>query len=317
MRERPVSRRALLSAAAASLAAAALARPSAAQQLTTVNISTTLAEAFAEPLFADELGFYKKAGLAVKISRFSGGEPSETAVITGNADIGITTPIQLANAYVHNLPLRLIGWCGQYSSKAPQPALFVAKNSPIRTAQDLVGKTIGVNAIGTMNFLGIESWLSKNGVDVKKVRPIEVPFPAIPAALQRGTIDAGVLGEPFITSAADNIRMLAPAFDVMGPHWSICVWFSRLDYIRSQQPLIARCMAVAYETAKYVNAHPEATNPIIAKYSKISPETIAAMRHTEFAEAPNPDSARIELDYAYQFKLLPRRVTVEDLMSTA
>jgi NitT/TauT family transport system substrate-binding protein len=314
MLEHAFSRRSALATTGVSLAAALLPRSAAAQTPATVRIATTLAESFAEPIFADELGFYKKAGLTVEITRYAGGEPSEAAVVSGNADIGITTPIQLANAVSHDLPLRLIGWCGQYSK--PQPALYTAKDSPLRTARDLIGKTIGVNALGTMNFLGVATWLTKNGVDVKQVRAIEVPFAAIPAALERGTIDAGVIAEPFITMHAADMRMLAPAFEVMGPHWSICVWFSRIDFIKAQPALIKRCMDVAYDTAKYVNAHPEATNPIIAKYAKIAPETVAAMMHTQFAEGPAPDTVRIQLEAAYRFKLLPRPLTVTDLTST-
>lgn len=309
------TRRTSLALAAAALASASLPRLAAAQTQT-VRIATTIAESFAVPLFADELGFYKKAGINVEITQYSGGEPSETAVITGNADIGVTTPIQLANAFVHDVPLRLIGWCGQYNAKGQQPAIFVTKDSPLKTPQDLVGKTIGVNALGTMNFLGVAAWLSKNGIDVKQVRAVEVPFPAINAALQRGTIDAGVMAEPYITNNGDSVRLFAPAFEVMGPHWSISCWFARLDYIRSHRPLIKRMMDIAYDTGKYVNAHHEASDPVIAKYSKIPLQTVTAMRHTDFAEGPAPDSARIELDYAFQFNLLPRRVTVEQLMAT-
>jgi NitT/TauT family transport system substrate-binding protein len=303
------------------LAGASLALPvipgRVAAQVAAVRISTTLSEAFAEPFYANDLGFYKKAGLAAEITQYSGGETSETAVITGNADIGITTPIQLANAVAHDVPLRLIGYCGQYSTAAPQPALFVALNSAIHTPKDLEGKTVGVNAIGTMNFLGVQAWLTQNNVDVTKVRAVEVPFAQIAAALTRGTIDAGVIGEPFITGAKGTVRQLATPFEVMGPHWSISVWFSSLLYIRANRALIKRYMDVAYQTAKYVNARPAETNAIITKYSKLPMETVIAMRRTQFAEAPDPSTCRLPLDYAYKFKILGHPVTVDDLMSTA
>jgi NitT/TauT family transport system substrate-binding protein len=314
-REHRTSRREALWIGAAALVAATT-RPAGAQNQT-LRIATTGAEAFAEPIYADDLGFFKKVGVTVTIDRYSGGEPTIAAVASGHADLGITTPIQLADAVVHGVSARLVGWCGQYSSQEAQPAIYVTKDSPLHTAQDLIGKTIGVNALGTMNFLGVEAWLSKNGVSVSQVHPIEVPFAAMAAALERGTIDAAVLAEPFITDAGDSLRLLAKAFDVMGPHWTVSVWMSSIALIESQPALIRRAMDAAYATAKYVNAHPDAANPIIAKFSKIPPATIAAMRHTHFAEAPDPESARTELAYAYQFKLLPKPVTVEQLMSTS
>ena len=306
-----LSRRRLL----ALTAAAPFVPARAGAQAGVVRISTTLSEAFAEPFYADDLGFYKRAGISVSITQYSGGETSETAVITGNADIGITTPIQLSNAVVHNVPLRLIGFCGEYNSKSPQPALFVANNSTLRSAKDLEGKTVGVNAVGTMNFLGVQAWLAQNGVDVAKVKAVEVPFPAIAEALNRGTIDAGVIGEPFITRAKGTIRQMATPFEVMGPHWSISCWFSTVDYIRANRPLIKRLMDVAYQTAKYANAHVAETNPILAKYSKLSPDTVNAMMHTTFAEAPDPSTCRLPLQYANKYGILSRPVTVEEMMT--
>ena len=305
------SRRRLLALAAA----VPLLPARAGAQTPPLRISTTLSEAFAEPFFGQDLGFYKRAGLSVAITQYSGGETSETAVVTGNADIGITTPIQLANAVVHNVPLRLIGFCGEYSAKAPQPALFVANASPIRTAKDLEGKTVGVNAVGTMNFLGVQAWLTQNGADVAKVRAVEVPFPAIAEAIDRGTIDAGVLGEPFITRAKGTLRMLATPFEVMGPHWSICCWFSSVDYIRANRPLIKRLMDVAYQTAKYVNAHVSETSPILAKYSKLPPDVVNVMLRTRLAESPDPSTCRLPLQYAYKYGILSRPVTVEEMMT--
>lgn len=159
-------------------------------------------------------------------------------------------------------------------------------------------------------------WLAQNGVDPSHVRAIEVPFAQIATSLKRGTIDAGVIGEPFITAGKDDVRMLAPVFDVLGPHWAVSVWFSRIDFIRANRPLIARCMDVAYQTAKYVNAHPEASNPILLKYSKLTPETVSAMMHTPFAESADPNTCRIALEQAYKYKIFPRPVTVEEMMAT-
>jgi NitT/TauT family transport system substrate-binding protein len=311
-----ISRGRLLALASAPLAAAGLPLRLAAQTAT-VRISTTLSEAFAEPLYGNDLGFYKRAGLNVEVTQYSGGQTSETAVVTGNADIGVTTPIQLANAVVHGIPLRLIGFCGMYSSSVPQPALFVAKDSTIRDAKGLEGKTVGVNALGTMNFLGIQAWLTQNGADVTKVKAVEVPFAEIAAALGRGTIDAGVMGEPFITNGKDKVRMLAPAFDVMGQVWAVSVWFSSIEYIRRNPALIKRSMDVAYQIAKYVNPRPEVVNPILMKYSKLSAETVNAMMHTPFAEAADPNTCRRPLEFAYRYKILSRPVTVEEMMSTA
>lgn len=309
-----IGRRAFVAGMTAPVAVTLVREPLRAQEAT-IRVSTTGATVFAEPFLALDLGLYRRAGINAVITQYSGGETSIAAVVTGNADVGVTTPVQLASAFVHDLPVRLIGFCAQYTANAPQPALYVARDSPLRDAKSLEGKTVGVNALQSTNFLGVQTWLTQNNVDVTKVRSVEVPFAQIAAALERGTIDAGVLADPFYSAAKDKLRMLAPVFDSLGPHWAISVWFSRLDYIRANPALIKRFIDVAYQTAKLVNARPDQANPILAKYSKLPVETVNAMARTDFAEAPDPSTCRIELEMAYKFKILPRPVTVTELMA--
>jgi NitT/TauT family transport system substrate-binding protein len=314
--ERHVSRRRALTLALAPVALSALPAPLRAQS-SVVRCSTTGATVFAQPFLAQDLGYYRRAGIDVDISQFAGGALTITAVLTGNADIGITTPTQLGSAFSHDLPVRMIGFSAVWDPRARSTGLYIARDSTLRDAKSLEGKTVGVNALNSTNFLGVAAWLSQNGADPTKVRVIEVPFGEIAATLNRGTIDAGVLTEPFILAAKDDIRALSPrVFDSLGSRWSISCWFSRLDYIRANPALIKRLMDIAYESAKFVNAHRDQGDPILAKYAKLPVETIAAIPPIRFAEGPDPAGSRAELDYAFKYKMFARPVTIEELMAT-
>ena len=100
------------------------------------------------------------------------------------------------------------------------------------------------------------------------------------------------MAEPFITPAKDDVRLLAPVFETLGPHWSVSAWFARIDYIRANAPLVKRVIDAAYQTAKYVNAHAAEANQILSKYTKLPVETLNAMAPTEFAEGPAPNTAQ-------------------------
>ena len=63
---------------------------------------------------------------------------------------------------------------------------YVRKDSPIRTIADLRGKTVAVNAFGTAADLVLRVILRKAGLDPKKdIQTVEIPFPAIPAAITK------------------------------------------------------------------------------------------------------------------------------------
>jgi NitT/TauT family transport system substrate-binding protein len=310
---RRVSRARALSLALVPASLAAWPRAAGAQT-TNVRCATTGATVFAQPYLLADLGYYKRAGLDVVMSQFPGGALTITAVLTGNADIGITTPTQLGSAIAHDLPVRMIGYSNVWDTNARTTSLYVTRDSPLRDAKSLVGKSIGVNALNSTNFLGVAVWLTQNGVDPAQVRTLEVPFAEIAAALKRGTIDAGVLTEPFIAAAHNDIRALSPSvFDSLGTHYAISCWFSRLDFIRANPTTIKRLMDLAYEAAKYINHHHAETNPILSRVSKLPLETIAAIPPLLFAERPDPGGTRFELESAYKYKMFARPLTIEEM----
>lgn len=81
-------------------------------------------------------------------------------------------------------------------------AIYVMPGSPIKTLADLKGKTIAINAPDNILYLLAASVLSEHGISSSSVRFVtKYNFPAMPAALKDGAIDAAVLPEPFASDA--------------------------------------------------------------------------------------------------------------------
>ena len=150
-----------------------------------------------------EQGFFTRGGLNVDLQTMGNGALMASAVIAGDIDIGETVPIALANAYLRNLPL----------SAAPLPRahpicpagaaairLCVSKTSILKTAKDIEGKAVAINALGVGLDLSLHAWITSSGADWSKVKLIEIPFSEMGAALDRGTAGAAVMAEPSIPS---------------------------------------------------------------------------------------------------------------------
>jgi NitT/TauT family transport system substrate-binding protein len=132
----------------------------------------------------------------------------------------------------------------------------VAKNSPLRTAKDLEGKTIGVSGLNDQSTSAIKEWLDRGGADIASVHFVEVPFPVMGAALAQGRIDAAQIREPGLSAAvASTARVFAKPFDLIAPEFLIGVWFSTTDWVKKNPEAARKFAAAIYEAARWANTH--------------------------------------------------------------
>ena len=132
------------------------------------------------------LGFWKKEGLSVQIQPVSGGNAGVQAVGTGNAFMTETGMTSIYPGMVKDSNLRLVG---------VHPNIYfvvVTDDSPIHSARELKGKTIGVQALSAASYYYARAVVGAAGLnpdkDVQWV-PVGVGFQAA-AAEQNGTIQA-------------------------------------------------------------------------------------------------------------------------------
>jgi NitT/TauT family transport system substrate-binding protein len=91
--------------------------------------------------------------------------------------------------------------------------IYTMPDSPVRTLDDLKGKTIAINAKKNILYLLAASVLAGHGMKPGSVRFANVPFPSMPTALKARTISAAVLPEPF-ASGAEEAEGVVPLADL-------------------------------------------------------------------------------------------------------
>ena len=149
-------------------------RAAQAQHVDVLRVGTTPNDSYAEPFYAEDQGFFRRAGLDVSVQAFPS-DATVTTALAGNAiDAGITNPISLANAVEHGLPFVFFAVSATYNPE--ELALCVATDSPIKVARDLNGKTVATTAVKDSNSLHIVAWVDRNG---------EMPFSAMAPAIRR------------------------------------------------------------------------------------------------------------------------------------
>jgi len=308
----------LLAAALLGVAAVAgTSLPGSAQAPATLKIATTPTDIGSQVFYAQDKGFFKANGLDAQIQVISNGAAITAAVMSGALDIAQSNIASLAAAHEAGLDIVIVAPAGSYSSKEPTTALIVAKNSPIKTAKDLNGKTIATTAIRDSSSLTTIAWLDENGADSSTVQLVEIPYPAMPAAVQRGTVAAAPIAEPALSAAmkTGSIRIIGHPMDAYGKQFMVGGWFARPDFIVANAALIRRLRATAYSTATWANAHPDETAAILAKYSKMDPDVVRTMNRAPYLTSLTPDLLQSYLDLGYKYKYIGKQLKAADLIA--
>ena len=162
--------------------------------------------------------------------------------LAGNCDIVCGTTLSVATAVAKGVPLGIVAPAAVNTTKGPQALLCVRKDGPIHTAKDMVGKTIGVNVLGTSVDLAIQAWFAKNGLDPKSAKFVEVLAAEVGAAIDRGTIDAFAQGEPALSDALrrNNVRVLADPMPAIAPRFLYAAWYATPTWAKANPDVVKR-----------------------------------------------------------------------------
>jgi NitT/TauT family transport system substrate-binding protein len=266
--------------------------------------------------YARELGLLKDAALDLDIQLNANGSAIAAAVAGNAVDIGWSNVISLAIAIKRGIPFTIVAGGGVYARGVPTSAVVVPNDSPLRTARDLVGKTIGVNGLRNMPQLSIQAWMDKNGADPSTPRFSEIPFPETAAALLQKRCDAAFLAEPFITAAKDKLRIFGAPLDLLGPRTMLGAYFTTSTWARANPELLAAFIGTLDRAHTWANAHPNESAAILAKYSGTDPAVARSMRRVVYVTKPEGAAMQGQIDIAARYGDLPATFNAADMIFT-
>jgi NitT/TauT family transport system ATP-binding protein len=281
---------------------------------TEVNIIALPIEPTALAFYAKEKGFFRREGIDAKIAVINDPQQAPAGVLSGKAAFSSFSASGLALLKSRGAPVRLVAAGALYSPDAPTTALVTAKGKQFKHADELVGKTIAIDAPNTPAHIGLLRWLKRNGVDAGDVRFVDLPFPQMLGPLNKGRVDAAVMPEPFLTVALQQGAMrIAPIFDAVCARDCLAtVWMARRDV---EPNLAARFRKAIQSAAAWANQdeNEPASGAILAKYSELDPGLFAKVTRTRFAERLRPEMAQPWIDVYAEFGVIPASVRATDL----
>ncbi len=310
-----MNRRSMLATGSAALLSSRFATASA-QTSPVIRMGVTLNDSGLGPIYAQEQGFFKKAGLNVEIQPFANAGAAAQGVLIGAIDVGIVDCLQVANGFIHGFPVVAFAGNCMFAKTSPTLVMVTAKTSAYQSARDLEGQTIGVVGLKSLSSSATNEWLRVNGADPAKVKLFELPFPDMNTALARGTIAAALQGEPFLTAARADQRQLGIPFEALGKPFYVNVYAALRPWLTNNGPLARRLATALYDTARWVNAHRPETAVIETKFTKLPIETTTTMARNVFGTNFDPRLIQPVLDIGYRYQLTDRQVQAVDIAFT-
>jgi NitT/TauT family transport system substrate-binding protein len=282
-----------------------------------VKVGATPNDTYSQAYYAADAGFFARAGLDAQVQTLNNGAAVSAAVASGALDVGVSTPVQLAAAYAHGVPFTMIAAGALDTPKAPAGMVLVQKNGPIRTAKDLEGKTVALNALKTLSEMAFDLWMQRAGGDPSTVRTVEMTFSSMGPAVERGTVAAAVSAEPAlsVSLANNNVRSLGDPYSAIAPQILISGWFTTTAWVQKNPEAAKRTAAALAAAGAWANTHQDDSAVILAKYTKMDLNIVRGMARAPFAGTLRITDIQPELDVSTKFGLLPRAVSAVTLIS--
>jgi NitT/TauT family transport system substrate-binding protein len=280
----------------------------AAQSRAVVRVAAIPAELAAECWYAEDLGYFREAGLDVQLTTLSNAGAILDAVASRSVDIGFANIIMAAQAYQRGLSIEVVAPANLYVAAAPTTGyLAVAGDSKINNAADLSGKAVAVNGTGGIVHFATRAWIDAHGGNSANVRFIEFPLSQMPALLLNGRVDAAVLdaaGYGSVIHAERPARLLGNTFNAVSPNFIVAGWVSNKDFAQANPGVIRAFRAVMTRTAGWANSHRRESAEILARHTRMSITQINETARVTYGTLLNPALLRPNLDLAQRYGAL-------------
>jgi NitT/TauT family transport system substrate-binding protein len=257
---------------------------------------------------------------AMQAVRFAGTTPEIQAQAIGELEVASLAPSSLALAISNaHLDERVVADVLQDG----QPGYFaypyvVRAADPIDKVEDLKGRRIATNAIGSASDSAMRAMFRKHGIKDSDVTTVETNFSNMPAMLDGGKVDLIGLLPQFAKGIVDNdkYRVLFTTRDAVGPTQAI-MWAIRAELIVAHRAAFLDFFEDHIRALRWFldpKNHEDAV-AVATEVTKLPKETLDyAFGKADFYRSPDarPDMASVqkEIDETVELGVLPKRVEI-------
>ena len=270
------------------------------------------------PFFlAIENGYFKAEGLDVVPVVVASGKASIDGILSGDLDISMSSyPAAFSAQSKKVADLKIIAEA--LAAKPGHLVLGAPPKSPVKRMQDVAGRRVAITAKNTMCDLAPKAVLEAQSVEYSKIQWIEMGFPDMIPAMQRGEVDAACLVEPWVTTAAKEIGVVplvdgssGPTANMPNAGYFVAAGAGKFasanpNTIAAFQRGLAKAVLEAQDRDK--------VEPVLIKYVKIDPQTAEIMTIATYSTSLDATRVQRVADLMQHFGVINERLDVSKMI---
>ena len=228
-----------------------------------------------------EDGIFARHGLDATLTLIGLNSNIPAALMSGSLQIGGPTPSVFLQAVDGGLDLVAVAGASSTSpTTADTAATVVRAGETVKSAQDFVGKKVGVPGIGAFLDVLFRRWLIGHGVDPAKVSFVEVTFPTMNDVLKSGSVDAVVTAEPVLGRIvrAGTGTVAAEFLADVPPKEPQILYAATRAWAEANPKTVADFRAAIAEAASAVNADPDRARAALSRFTKLPLDLVRTMK---------------------------------------
>lgn len=211
-------------------------------------------------------------------------------------DVIQTAAMAIPPARARGLDLQIMGSGLRYHTSGEGAGIWVKKDSPIKSIADLKGKRLAVYSLGSAGITLIRIALHDvYGLNVSlkdgDLTFVELPAPAMPAALATDKVDAATLihAQAFNAMKTGEFRAIAQTAKDLTDKFKVRMVSAVIagygDKLKEKPAVYREFQRVLRASMEYAKAHPTEVFPAVGKQFNIEPEFFNAW-FSRFSDFP-------------------------------
>jgi NitT/TauT family transport system substrate-binding protein len=199
-------------------------------------------------------GFYKQAGLDVKVTEGNGSGNTAQLVANGRAQLAYADAVAVSQLIAKGAPMRVIATV--YQSNPNEVSAL--KKSGIKSIKDLAGRKVGVPS-GSSQTTMLPLFLQANGLKESDVTLINMPVTSMVPALLQGQVDAilGSMDAYQIQLEAQGAELVNFRFADYGVPTVSTSIFATNDYLKKNPDVVKKFVAASLKGWTFAMDNPE------------------------------------------------------------
>ena len=285
---------------------------------TTLKVQETAGMPSAFVGFGIEQGIFERHGLQIELEETQGGAATLPALVNGDVQIGGSNVVSLLIAESKGLPIPAIapGTSARGAGQDDFGALLAAPKSGIKDARDFEGTTIAVNTLDNIAEVVVKAALEKEGADPSKVKLLEVPFPEMGPAMERGDVQGAFSIEPFVsTSVQGGAKVVNYSYVTTEPDMQVGAYAVARDFAQENAEAVDSFKAAVAETAKYLTGHEQEFRTYLSEKVEVDPKLAERMALPQWTQELNVESLQSTAELMRKYGLVDEPVEAQNLVA--